>query len=145
MKGELTMLKKETTFTNFNDVEVTKTFWFNLSKTEVLKLANTHGGIEEYFKQIYKKKDATGFIEFVEELVLMAYGKRYEDDPEKFDKSRIAKEEFENSEAFGEIVYQLLTDEKLFTEFFYGIMPKDIRTQMENVSSEEAKKLITNA
>lgn len=124
------MKKQEITYTNFNDEEVTVTRYFNLSKTEALKLVNGHGGMDKYLADVAEKKDNERLIDFVEELVLDAYGRRDENDPEVFDKSKEAKAEFKESPAFDELVYTLLTDEKQFTEFFYGILPKALRDQV---------------
>lgn len=123
------MLAKEITYTNFNDEEVTVKKYFNLSKTEAMRLVNGHGGMDTYLQEVADKKDNEKLIDFVEELVLAAYGRRDENDPEVFDKSDEAKKEFKASPAFDELVYTLLTNEKEFVDFFYGILPKSLREQ----------------
>lgn len=123
------MLAKEITYTNFNDEEVTVKRYFNLSKTEALKLVNGHGGMDKYLADVAEKKDNEKLIDFVEELVLSAYGRRDENDPEVFDKSQEAKDAFAATPAFDELVYTLLTNEKEFIDFFYGILPKSLREQ----------------
>ena len=81
------MLAKEITYTNFNDEEVTVKRYFNLSKTEAMRLVNGLGGMDTYLQEVADKKDNEKLIDFVEELVLSAYGRRDENDPEVFDKS----------------------------------------------------------
>ena len=125
------MLKKDITFENFAGEEVTQTHWFNLSKVQAMKLVSEHGGMDKYLQNIIDTKNTEGFIDFVEGLVYKAYGKRDESNPEIFDTSKEAKDEFKNSPAFDEVVYSLLTSESEFTEFFFGILPKAMRDEVQ--------------
>ena len=131
------MLKKEITFENFAGEEVTKTAYFNLSKTQAMKLVSANGGMDKYLQSILDKKDAEGFIDWVEDLIYKSYGKRDESNPEIFDTSKEVKDEFKASPAFDELAYTLLTNEKEFTEFFFGILPKAMREELEkqNISA----------
>jgi hypothetical protein len=125
------MIKKEITFENFNGEEVTKTAYFNLTKVKAMKMVSDHGGMDKYLKSIIDKKDTRGFIDWVEELVYDAYGERDESNPEIFDTSKKVKDEFKNSGAFDEFVYTIVSDEKEFTEFFFGILPKQMRDELD--------------
>ncbi len=125
------MIKKDITFENFNGDEVTKTAYFNLSKVKAMKMVSSHGGMDTYLKSIMDKKDTNGFIDWVEELVYDAYGERDESNPEIFDTSKKVKDAFKNSAAFDEFVYTIVSDEKEFTEFFFGILPKQMRDELD--------------
>lgn len=135
------MLKKEITFTNFNDEEVTKTYWFNLNKLQAMKLV---GGIDSYLQEVVKKKDTEKFIDFVEGVVLDAYGARDDEDPDVFDTSAEAKEKFKKSPAFSELVYSLLTSEDAFVTFLLDILPKSMREQLQTEMAKQ-KALPNNA
>lgn len=138
------MLKKEITFTNFNDEEVTKTYWFNLNKLQAMKLVSANGGLDTYLPEVAKKKDTEKFIAFVEGVVLDAYGARDEADPDVFDTSAEAKEKFKKSPAFSELVYSLLTSEDAFVTFLLDILPKSMREQLQ-VEMAKQKALPNNA
>jgi hypothetical protein len=125
------MIKKDITFENFNGEEVTRTAYFNLSKTQAMKLVAEHGGMDKYLQSIIDKKDTEGFIDWVENLIYKSYGKRDASNPEIFDTSKEAKDEFKASPAFDELAYTLLTNEKEFTEFFFGILPKQMRDELD--------------
>ena len=56
------MKKQEITYTNFNDEEVTVTRYFNLSKTEALKLVNGHGGMDKYLADVAEKKPDVVYV-----------------------------------------------------------------------------------
>lgn len=128
------MIKKDITFENFNGDEVTKTAYFNLTKTQAMKLVAEHGGMDKYLQSIIDKKDTEGFIDWVENLIYKSYGKRDESNPEIFDTSKEVKDEFKKSPAFDELAYTLLTNEKEFTDFFFGILPKAMREELEKQS-----------
>jgi hypothetical protein len=87
--------------------------------------------MDKYLKSIIDKKDTRGFIDWVEELVYDAYGERDESNPEIFDTSKKVKDAFKNSGAFDEFVYTIVSDEKEFTEFFFGILPKQMRDELD--------------
>lgn len=125
------MIKKDITFENFNGEEVTKTAYFNLTKVKAMKMVGDHGGMDKYLESIINKKDTRGFIDWVEELVYDAYGERDESNPEIFDTSKKVKDEFKNSGALDEFVYTIVSDEKEFTEFFFGILPKQMRDELD--------------
>lgn len=129
------MLKKEITFTNFNDEEVTVTEYFNLNKTQTMRLVSGHGGMDKYLQSIIDKKDAAEFINFVEELVLAAYGKRDENDPAIFDNSKEVKDAFAKTPQFDELVYTLLSNEKEFMDFFYGILPRAMQEKVREAET----------
>lgn len=138
------MLKKEITFTNFNDEEVTKTYWFNLNKLQAMKLVSANGGIDKYLSKVVEDKNTEKFIDFVENLVIDAYGRRDENDPEVFDTSDEAKAAFKKSPAFDEFVYFLLTSEDALIEFILMILPKDMREKLQEALAQQ-KALPNNA
>lgn len=124
------MLKKEITFTNYNDEEVTVTEYFNLNKTQAVRYVSANGGMDKYVQKLLDEKDNTKFVDFVEDLVYKAYGKRDPENPEIFDTSTETKDAFTKTLAYDELVYELLSKEGAFIEFFIGVMPKDIREKM---------------
>lgn len=125
------MLKKEITYTNYNEEEVTVTEYFNLNKTQAMRYVSSNGGMDKYVQKLLDEKDNNKFIDFIEDLVWKAYGKRDPENPEAFDTSEGAKEAFTKTLAYDELVYELLSKEGAFIEFFIGIMPKDIREKMQ--------------
>lgn len=131
------MLKKEITFTNYNDEEVTVTEYFNLNKVQAMKLVASHGGMDKYLQSIIDKKEAgaADFIDFVEELVYKAYGKRNEDGT--FDTSTETKDAFTKTPQYDEVVYTLLTNVDEFQKFFTGILPKTMQDMVRDVEKAD--------
>lgn len=126
------MLKKTITYTDYNGMERTEDFYFNLSKAEVaeMELAKK-GGLSEYYKRILAAKDTPAIAAVFKELVLKAYGVKSEDG-RRFIKSPEITADFEQTEAYSDLYMELATDDKKATEFFNAIVPK-----VENKASDK--------
>lgn len=130
------MLKKTIKYENFNGEEVTEDFYFNLTKAEVMKMElETPGGYAEKLKAMYLKKDIPLIMKYMNEIVLDAYGVK-SPDGRKFMKSAEIRADFEATNAYSELLYELLTDADKATEFIKGIFPVEANAE----AIEEAKK-----
>ena len=57
------MIKKTVTYTDYNGLERTENFYFNLSKAEVLEMEmSTAGGMAESIQKIIDAKDTPAII-----------------------------------------------------------------------------------
>lgn len=124
------MIKKTVTYKDYNDVERTENFYFNLSKAEVLEMEmGTDGGMAETIQRIIDAKDAPAIIRVFKDLVLKAYGIK-SDDGRRFmkvkpDGSRYA-DDFKETEAYSQIFMELATDADAAAKFVNGIVPSDL-------------------
>lgn len=123
------MLTKKITYTNYNDVEVTETFYFNLTKTEIMELQiGTEGGIEDKLRKIAEAKNAGQLLKVFKELIIRSYGIKSDDGRyfKKGENFEYAKE-FMESPAYDELILDILGDTtgEKFKSFFLGIMPKE--------------------
>lgn len=124
------MIKKTITYTDYNGVERTENFYFNLSKAEVMEMEmSTDGGMAESIQKIVDAKDAPAIIRVFKDLVLKAYGVK-SDDGRRFmktkpDGSRYA-DEFAQTEAYSQIFMELATDADAAAKFVNGIVPADL-------------------
>jgi hypothetical protein len=126
------MLKREITFEDFNGLTCTETFYFNLSKSEILSLeASQVGGFKASIEKIIETENAKDLIEQFQLLILMAYGEK-SDDGKRFVKSEEIKEAFKQSPAYDILFMELATNDKLAADFMLGIMPKDLAKAAEN-------------
>ena len=124
------MIKKTVTYTDYNGVERTENFYFNMSKAEVMEMElSTAGGMAESIQKIVDAKDAPAIIRVFKELVLKAYGVK-SDDGRRFmkikpDGTQYA-DEFKETEAYSQIFMELATDADKAAEFVNGIMPAEL-------------------
>jgi hypothetical protein len=123
------MLKKTMTYEDFNGVERTENFYFNLSKAEVLEMEmSTEGGLAEQIQKIVDAKDQVQIIKLFKELILKAYGEK-SDDGRRFKKSKEISEAFAQTEAFSQLFMELATDADAAAAFVNGIVPVDVSKQ----------------
>lgn len=121
------MIKKTVTYTDYNGVERTENFYFNLSKAEVMEMEmSTEGGMADSIQKIVDAKDAPAIIRVFKDLVLKAYGVK-SDDGRRFmkvkpDGSRYA-DDFKETEAYSQIFMELATDADAAAKFVNGIVP----------------------
>ena len=121
------MIKKTVTYTDYNDVERTENFYFNLSEAEVMEMEmSTEGGMAESIQKIIDAKDTPSIIRVFKDLVLKAYGVK-SDDGRRFmktkpDGSRYA-DDFKETEAYSQIFMELATDADAAAKFVNGIVP----------------------
>lgn len=120
------MLKKNVTYEDFNGDSVTETFYFNLSKAELLELeVGFQGGLAETIQKIVKTNDNKTLFDIFKKIVLMSYGVK-SDDGRRFIKNDTLREEFMQTAAFDTIFMELATNDKAAADFINGIVPKDL-------------------
>ena len=119
------MLKKTMTYTDYNDVERTENFYFNLSKAEAMELEmGTAGGLTEMINTIVSTQDIPAIINIFKDLILKAYGEK-SPDGRRFIKSKELSTAFAQTEAYSQLFTELATDPDKAAEFFNGILPTE--------------------
>lgn len=135
------MLKKTIKYTDYNDVERTEDFYFNLTKAEVMEMEMmTEGGLSETIQKIIQTKDIPSIVKIFKELVLKAYGEKSADG-KHFNKTEEIKNNFAATEAYSNLFMELATDAEAAAAFINGIIPKDLA---EKVKEEQAKGNVPN-
>lgn len=127
------MLKKTVTYTDYNGVERTEDFYFNLTKAEIMEMElSTHGGLAELIQTIVKTQDAPAIIKIFKDIVLKAYGEKSLDG-KRFMKVNDAgvplSIAFSQTEAYSQIFMELATDADAAAKFVNGIVPADAQQQ----------------
>ena len=124
------MLKKKVTYTDYNGVERTEDFYFNLSKAEIAEMElSTAGGFAEMIQKVIAAQDGPTIIKIFKDLVLKAYGEK-SPDGKRFVKSEEITTAFTQTEAYSQIFMELATDAKAASEFVNGIFPNDMAEEV---------------
>ena len=119
------MLKKTITYTDYNNVERTEDFYFNLTKAEIMELEmSTTGGLAEMINRIVAAQDAPAIIDVFKKLVLKAYGEK-SPDGRRFIKTPEIAAAFSQTEAYSILFMELATDAKAASDFVNGIVPSE--------------------
>jgi hypothetical protein len=120
------MLKKTVSYVDYNGVERTEDFYFNLSKAEVTEMElSVEGGFSKMLEDIVKSKDNMQIVKLFKEIVLKAYGEKSADG-KRFVKSKEIAEAFSQTEAYSEIFMELALNEDAAAAFVNGIMPANL-------------------
>ena len=135
------MLKKTIKYTDYNGVERTEDFYFNLSKAEIMEMQlTTVGGLDTYLKKIISAQDMPTLMRIFKDLILKSYGVK-SDDGRRFIKNEKLREEFEQTEAYSILYMELSTDAESAAAFVNGIIPADIAKQLPKDPNEIAAKM----
>ena len=131
------MLKKSITYTDYNGVERTEDFYFNLSKAELLELEmGVSGGWTEMVKKIANTQDVPAIISTFKKLILTCYGEK-SPDGKRFIKSKELSDAFSQTEAYSELFMELSTDSGAAAAFVNGVVPTDVAREVEKAEKEK--------
>ena len=129
------MLKKTKTYTDYNGIERTEDFYFNLTKAECVEMnLTTEGGLAAFLEKIVRTNNVPELIKQFKELVIAAYGEKSADG-RRFMKNDEIRRAFMETEAYSDIFMELATDANAAIEFVNGIVPKDLVDAISNQSS----------
>ena len=133
------MLKKTITYTDYDGMERTEDFWFNLSKTELTKLdAELPGGVLGVLRKIIDKKDRKALVDFIETLILRSYGEKTLDG-KRFVKTPEMAEEFMQTPAYDELFMSILSDTASQTSFINGVIPQSMAKEIEQTDKKQVE------
>lgn len=126
------MLKKTITYTDYNGVERTEDFYFNLSEAELMEMEmSTEGGMEAYLNKIVSTQDKPTLIKLFKEIILKSYGEKSLDG-KYFDKSEKLSNAFSHTEAYSILYMELATSDEAAALFINGVIPQNVKVQMAN-------------
>ena len=132
------MLKKTLTYKDFEDRDVTETFYFNLTQTELISVALGLPDVDETTAttdvrtvgvKLLEKLGGEGVFDFIKDLVAKSYGVKSADG-KRFIKTPEQTEEFKQTLAYDTIVMELLNDDNAASEFVNHIIPASVLEKM---------------
>ena len=123
------MVKKTITYTDYNGVERTEDFYFNLTKAELMEMQlSMEGGMRAYIQRIMAAKSQLALVNLFKRILLLSYGKK-SDDGRLFLKNDTIRAEFEAHPVYSQIYMELSLNEEKAAEFINGLIPADMRNQ----------------
>lgn len=125
------MLVKRISYTDYNGNQRSEDFYFNLNKGEIFNLQfGTEGGLDKAIQKIIQTEDTPKIVKIFQDIILNAYGVK-SDDGRRFIKSEELSTEFKQTEAYSELLMELVSDEKKAAEFINALMPKDLAEEAQ--------------
>jgi hypothetical protein len=132
------MLKKTITYTDYNEIERTEDFYFNLTKAELAEMElGITGGLTAMLNKAVNAQDHPTLIKVFKDLVLKAYGEKSADG-RRFVKSEEISTAFAQTEAYSQLFMKLAFDAKEAAEFVNGIIPAGMRDQANAATAQIA-------
>lgn len=126
------MIKRTITYTDYNGVERTEDFYFNLTKAEILEMElSTSGGLSEMITKLAAELEVPAILKIFKTLLLKAYGEKSLDG-KYFNKSEEISNNFSHTEAFSILYTELATDDKKAAEFFKALTPSATKESVNN-------------
>ncbi len=139
------MLKKTIKYTDFEDNVREETICFNISRAELAMMENSEvGGFRKKLERIVNAQDNVAIMEVLRDIIHRSVGD-ISADGRRFMKSEEISRNFEETEAYSELIVELLSDEEKAAEFINGIMPKEIVAQAAQIADSDIKMLRESA
>lgn len=128
------MLKEVIKYTDYNDIEREDTFYFHISKPEMIAMQVSNPiGLDKYLEKIVINNDKNTMLKVFADMILKSVGEKTQGGG--FRKTEDITKAFEESRAYEVLLMDLLMNEDRSLAFFRGIIP------VQDVDKAELKKL----
>lgn len=129
------MIKKTVNYSDYNGIERSEDFFFNLNQAELAEMEmSVQGGYSEYVKKIANANDTPTLAAIFKELLVKAYGERSLDGRSfiKMDEEgRPLWRKFVQTAAYSELYMELATDTQAAIDFMNGVIPKNLAEKVK--------------
>lgn len=136
------MLKKSITYVDYNGVERTEDFYFNLNKAETLGyIIGFEGGIESFIEKVVQEEDVKKLWDLWSNFILMCYGEK-SSDGRRFIKSKELSEGFKQTEAYNNLVMELVSGKGADNAKFVNAVVADVEKDPNKKALIESFKVV---
>lgn len=116
------MLKKIIKYTDYDGNEREESFYFNLTKSELVEMElSTTGGFTQMVEKLVETRDATRIMSIFKNLILKSYGEK-SSDGRRFIKSDDISTEFSQTPAYDSLFMELVSDAQAASAFVNGLV-----------------------
>jgi hypothetical protein len=120
------MIKKIIEFLDLDGNKVQEEVLFHLSKADLIQMGTSEdGGIKKYLEDIVASGKPAKIMEGLRFILQTTYGKRSADG-KQFVKSPDLFAEFAQTEAYSELLYELVTNAEAASNFINGLLPQEL-------------------
>lgn len=125
------MLKKTITYNDLDGNKLVEDFYFNISGAEITELAGAEENVLlQSIEKIQQKAKPGDVVSALKEIISFSVGRRSENG-KSFIKSDDIRTEFLYSDAYSELLLELLTHPLETIEFVNGVIPADLDRHIE--------------
>lgn len=139
------MLSKKIKYTDFNGTKRDETFYFNLSRSELIEMeTSAEGGLGNRITKMLEKQDAGDIVKTFQWLIEISYGEVSDDGRvfmKKKDGHKLA-ELFMQTNAYEELYKEISSSEQAAIDFFNGVIDPSVLKEIEEAQKKENLKLV---
>lgn len=115
------MISKTIKYVDYNGVEKIGTYWFNMSRADLIELEMTSdGGWFDRIKQLISEQRVPEAYRMIEQFIKDSYGVKTADGG--FDKDPKYLKAFRDSEAYSELIFGFVEHPDQFADFVNGVV-----------------------
>lgn len=133
------MIKKTIKYEDYNGLVRAEDFYFNLTRAELIEMefVDEAGiGFTESIRGLMTEPENGEIVKIIKHILLKSYGEK-SPDGKRFVKNDELREAFEQSPAYDTLYMELATNAEAAAQFFNGLLPASISSQVESMSNEE--------
>lgn len=140
------MISKTIKYHDFDGDEREDTFYFSLNETQFAKLNGMFpGGLEAYTAKVTKDKNADEMYHIIDTIVTSAYGERSGSNfVKKAPNGQPLSDFFVNTEAYDNLMTELLSGENNLINFLMGCLNKDAHDRAQAEFNKRKAELDAN-
>lgn len=129
------------TFKDYNGVERTEDFCFNLNEAEIIEWLTTTGDytLDKKLERVAKERNGKEIMATFKDLIYRSFGK-ISLDGRRFDKSEEVKLDFMETPAYSVLFMRLVTDAHAAAEFVNKIIPPELSERVNELLKENEGK-----
>ena len=117
------MLKKSISYTDYNGVERTEDFYFNINKAELMELElGTEGGITQKINRLSQTLNGPEIMKLFKDIITLAVCDK-SPDGRRLIKNKDVAEGFLQTEAYSILLMELISDPDKAADFIKAILP----------------------
>lgn len=121
------MITKTITYTDYNGLERTEKFYFNLPEVEL-----SDGDIYDTLVKITNTGDPQTLLGLFKKIILAAYGEKSEDG-RRFIKNDEIRSAFSQTEAYSKLFMELVTDADKLSDFINSLIPDSLKDKAAEI------------
>lgn len=130
------MLKKSITYEDFNGEKVTEDFYFHLSKADIVEMEISHKeGLQAWLQSLVDAQDGEAIFNVLKNIILTSYGMK-SPDGRRFVKNAQLIENFQSTEAYSTLIFELCTDAGKAAAFVEGIIPAGLEAEVAALQAQ---------
>ena len=124
------MYKYTATYTDYDGVERTEDFLFNLSEAEIVEMEyGVTGGMQRMLELIVAAKDTKRIMDVFKDLIKRAYGVK-SPDGRRFEKDEKLSKEFTETPVYSDMSMKFARDADAAAEFVNKIIPQSVAAEV---------------